>query len=160
MPRKPSAAARGHITPQSRTILQMIRDNPHGVTAADLAAIVPKYTGRISELRQAGYQVHLVKDAAGAKVYRETGVNQGPRVPPRRGEPSFLFLVGPPLQSFVSVRYATDAERDAAVLAYYNAYECDPAQFFWLDDPGDGGGLRCGPVLFHPPGGPANGTPG
>ncbi len=137
------------LTRQCRQILDLIRARPWGVGHEELAAIVSKYTGRISELRQAGYQIHLVKNEDGKRVYKETGLNEGPRAVVPRGKPAYMFLVGPPEGAYVSPAYPTPEARDEAAGHYYNEWECDPTQIYWIDDPGGRRGLKAGAVVVE-----------
>ena len=68
--RAPHPKDRARLSPQCRRILERLKAGP--ATNAQLAEIARKYTGRISEIRGAGYSVQCVNrdNATGLCWYR------------------------------------------------------------------------------------------
>ena len=56
------------LTGQNARILEMLQEG--AVTTAELAAVALKYSGRISDLRKAGYRITCHRIAGGNNVYR------------------------------------------------------------------------------------------
>lgn len=122
-----------------------------GMTHVELAAISPKYTNRISELRALGYNIRRVKhDNTQLAFYRELPddhAHDGPCAPIAEDASSFYFMVGPAETAYVSKAYPTHATMLDAATEYAAVYDCSPGQFFWLCNEGRHK-LRVGPLLL------------
>jgi hypothetical protein len=72
-PRDPNADPRDvpRLTGQNAAILARLRRGP--ATSGELAALSLKYTGRISDLRAAGYTIDAKRLAGGGSRYTLTG---------------------------------------------------------------------------------------
>lgn len=77
-----AAAEIPRLSRQCRRILDLLRRGP--ASNRELAALSLKYTGRISELRQAGYQIEVIQHdhATGLVLYDLTAEPIGLEVPP------------------------------------------------------------------------------
>ena len=127
---------KGHVSQQALRVLATIRLQPAGVTAYQLVPVAAKYTNRIQELRDAGYNIVLARDEDGRRVYKESDEPIAPRVTLRRGQPAYFFLLGPANVVYVSPAYPTPEERSSEAVAYVEKVGGDPAQLMWLDDLG------------------------